>query len=66
MLPPTYDDSVLYDTETDAGTESLPGGPLPGLEATVSSDTTVSVLDPTVQQSESSTFKTTFVMYTVR
>ena len=64
MLPPTYDDSVLYDAAEDAGNETLAGDPT-GVETT-SSDTKVTVTDPAVQQSESSTFKTTFVMYTVR
>ena len=63
MLPPTYDDSVLYDAADDTGSETLPGAT--GVETT-SSDTKVTVTDPAVQQSESSTFKTTFVMYTVR
>ena len=65
MLPPTYDESVLYDASGEA--EGLPQG-ASGASAGDpggAGDITVTVTDPTMQQSESSTFKSSFVMYTV-
>ena len=65
MLPPTYDESVLYDAGEDEGLQGAGVDGVAAGEQGGTGDIVVTVTDPTMQQSESSAFKSSFVMYTV-